>query len=353
MKEIDVKAKTISLDFEPLILKTKHPFGISYGTSSDTHNTLVRLSWKGHVGFGEASATSYHDETPQTVDALLKAWSESNILGDDPFEIEAVTRRLDKSVSGNRSAKAAVEMALHDLVGKILSKPLIDIFGLKGIQPPITDFTIGIDNLDMVAKKTEEAIADGYKHLKVKQGTDNDKEIIRTIRKVAGDIPIRVDANGAWDAKKAIEMSRFLAEEGVEFIEQPLSKYASKEEWRFTRERTHIPIYADESVCTSGDLAKLAGCVDGVVVKLMKTGGLKEAMRVIHLARAQGVKVMIGCMIESSVGIAAACQIAPLADHLDLDGALLLANDPFDGPFYEDGYLKLKDLPGLGVVERA
>lgn len=352
MANMDVKMKQIILDYEPLMLTTKHPFGISYGSKAITENILVKLKYGEQIGYGESSPTSYHDETKETVMALFKQWSQEDVLGGNPFEIQVVMNRLDKIVSGNRSAKAAIEMALHDLVGKLLNKPVLDIFGLRGLATPITDFTIGIDSLEIISEKTKEALNQGFKHLKVKQGTDNDKEIISTIRSVSTDIPIRVDANGAWTPNQAIEMSKFLAQHNVEFIEQPLPKNASIEDWKFTRFGSELPIYADESICVSHDVARLAGAIDGVVVKLMKTGGLQEALAVIHTARAHSLKIMIGCMIESSVGISAACQIAPLVDHLDLDGALLLADDPFKGAYYDDGFMRLPDLPGLSVIPR-
>lgn len=350
---MSVKTKKLTLSYEPLTLTTAHPFGISYGTSSTSSNILVRLHYGELVGFGEASPTRYHDETPETASALFKLWSESDILGDDPFAIEAVLKRLDKSVSGNRSAKAAIDMALHDLVGKLLDRSLVDIFGYRGLPAPITDFTIGIDSAETVGLKTKEALKAGYKKLKVKQGTGYDREIIDTIRALAPDIPIRVDANGAWTVKEAISKAHYLAEQNVEFIEQPLPKYAPLSDWQVLREASPLPIYADESVSTSFDVARLADFVDGVVVKLAKTGGLAEARRVIHTARAHNLKIMFGCMIESSLGITAAAHLAPLVDHLDLDGALLLADDPFEGAVYDDGYLKIDySLPGLGVIPR-
>lgn len=343
---------SMQLTCEPLDLTTTHPFGISYGTSEKTNNVLVRIQYEGLEGLGEAAPASYHNETPETVTAVIKSWQEKNILGDNPFEIAETSRKLDKSVACNYSAKAAVEMALHDLCGKIAKLPTYKMLGLAGLQAPITDFTIGIDSLDMVEKKTHEAVSAGYKVLKVKQGTNYDREIIRIVRKVAKDIPIRVDANGGWTPKQAIEMSKFLAENNVQFIEQPLPKFALAEDFRFVKERSPIPIYADESVCRSHDVARLAGCIDGVVVKLAKTGGLLEALKVIHTARAHSMQLMFGCMIESSIGVTAAVHLAPLVDHLDLDGALLLADDPYIGAVYDDGYLKLSDRPGLGVIPR-
>lgn len=343
----------IKLKFEPMLLTTKHPFGISYGSKATTENILVKLEYQDLVGYGESSPSSYHDETISTVSALYSQWAESDILGSDPFCLQAIRARLDKFVSRNYSAKAGIEIALHDLIGKLLDKPVIEILGLKGLKPPITDFTIGIDTLEIVEKKTREALEQGFKYLKVKQGTDYDKEIITTIRSVTPDIPIRVDANGAWTPKEAIEMSRFLSQHNVQFIEQPLPKYASKSDWELTQSGSRLPIFGDESICNSSDVARLSDCLDGVVVKLMKTGGLTGALEVIKTARAHGLKVMIGCMIESSAAISAACQIAPLVDYLDLDGALLLSDDPFLGAQYKDGYLELPDLPGISAVPRA
>lgn len=342
--------KKIALSFEPLDLRTLHPFGISYGTSADSHNFLVTLTHKDVVGYGEASPVEYHGESPETAAALLKAWSTTDILGDDPFAIAEVCRKMDKSIAGHTSVKAAIEMALHDICGKIANLPTYKMLGLSGLKQPITDFTIGIDSLEMIEKKTKEAVDAGYKVLKVKQGTSYDKDIIKSVRKMAKDLPIRVDANGAWTPKQAILMSEFLAENNVQFIEQPLSKYASVDDFKFVRERSPLPIYADESISRSHDVARFANAIDGVVVKLAKTGGLLEAIKVIQTARAHGMQIMFGCMLESSLGVTAAAHLSSLVDHLDLDGALLLSNDPFNGAKYDDGILKLTDLPGLGVT---
>jgi L-alanine-DL-glutamate epimerase-like enolase superfamily enzyme len=343
----------MEMSFEPLVLRTKHPFGISYGTTTDSTNVLVKLRYEGHEGVGEGSPVEYHNESPSTAMAVLKDWSESGILGCNPFEISEICKRLDKDISGNFAAKSAVEMALHDLVGKLVGQPTWRLLGFENAKYPMTDFTIGIDSLDVVEKKTIEAVEAGYKMLKVKQGTAFDKEIIQRVRKHAPNLPLRVDANGGWTVKQAIRMSHFLAEHGVEFIEQPLPKHALVSDFRIVREQSAIPIFADESICRSYDVAKFAGAIDGVVVKLAKTGGLLEAIKVIHTARAHGMQVMFGCMIESSVGISAAAQLQSLCDYLDLDGAMLLANDPYSGAEYKDGYLMLPDRPGLGVLPRA
>lgn len=344
--------KGINLEFEPLTLTTAHPFGISYGTSQEHQNILVKLQYGDLVGYGEACPVEYHSESLHTVKALLHYWQSEGVLGDDPFAIAETVRRLDKSIAGNNSAKAAIEMAMYDLAGKLVNKPVYQMLGLSGAPYPITDFTIGIDSIEKIESKTHEAVEAGYKALKVKQGTAYDKEIITKIRKIAPDLPLRVDANGAWSPKRAIAMSKFLAEHNVEFIEQPLPKYAHLNDWKHVHEHCAIPIFADESIARSNDVARLAGAIDGVVVKLAKTGGILEAIKVMHTARAFGMQIMFGCMIESSIGISAAAQVQSMCDYLDLDGALLLANDPFDGVQYQDGWLRYPDRPGLGVVAR-
>lgn len=351
MSKIESKAK-LEFSFELLKLRTKHPFGISYGSSSDSFSVLVRLRFGEYEGLGEACPASYHSESITTVMAVLEELQKADLLGDDPFAINEVCRRMDKKLAGNYAAKSAIEMAMQDVCGKILGKPLYQIFGLSKLEAPITDFTIGIDNLEMLETKTKEAVAAGFKVLKVKQGTDYDREIIKTVRKNAPDLPIRVDANGAWTPKRAVEMAEFLAGYNVQFIEQPLPKHAHLDEWRFVREKAVLPVFADESCCRATDVARLAGVVDGVVVKLAKTGGISEAIRLIHTARAHNLNIMFGCMIESSVGITAAAHIASLVDYLDLDGAMLLADDPFDGAVYKDGQMLPPDRPGLGVLPR-
>ena len=342
----------ITLEFELMELKTAHPFGISYGSAAAHKNILVKLHYKDLVGLGEASPASYHNETPDTVQALYHQWQGEEIFGDDPFAIAETMRRLDQSVAANNSAKAGIEMAMHDLAGKLAGKPTYKLLGLSALSQPITDFTIGIDSLEMIEKKTHEAVEAGYKVLKVKQGTAYDKEIIARVRKVAPNMPLRVDANSAWTPKQAIAMAKFLFEHNVQFIEQPLPKHAPIADWQLVRDQSPLPIFADESISRSTDVARLAGVIDGVVVKLQKTGGLLEALKVIHVARAHCLQIMFGCMIESSLGVTAAAQLQSLVDHLDLDGALLLANDPYVGARYDDGYLRLQDLPGLGVVPR-
>ncbi len=342
----------IDLQFEPLNLTIAHPFGISYGSSQISENVLVKLHFEGHVGLGESSPAEYHNESPETVLALCARWQKANILGRDPFAILDTMARLERDVAGNTAAKAAIEMALHDLCGKIAGLPTYKMLGLAALPQPVTDMTIGLATIDMIEKKTKEALAAGHKALKVKQGTVNDREIIKAVRRISADIPIRVDANGAWTPKQAISMSEFLAAQGVEIIEQPLPKTASVADFKLVRENSALPIFADESISRGSDVARLAGAIDGVVVKLAKTGGILEAIKVINTARSHGLLVMLGCMMESSLGITAAAHISGLADYLDLDSGMLLAHDPYIGALFDDGYLKLSDKPGLGVDSR-
>ena len=354
---MNLKTKTsqIDLTFERLTMTLRHPFGISYGTSATTDNVLVKLRYGDLIGLGEASPASYHSESLETVNAVLsmiKA-NQSEILGDDPFAVQMVTKRMDKLIAGNQSAKAAIEMAMHDLAGKVLGVPVYKMLGLSGHPQPMTDYTIGIDDLYMIERKTREAVGEGYKMLKVKLGTTYDEKIIDKVRSNAGDLPIIVDANGGWNVKRACHMAGFLQDYKVELIEQPLPKNTSVSDFRFVKENSPIPIYADESICVSSDVAKMAPGIDGVVVKLAKTGGILEAMRLIGVARAHGLGVMFGMMIESSIGVTASCQLQSLCDYLDLDGALLLKDDPYQGAQYKDGYLMLSDLPGLGVTLRS
>lgn len=347
---MSVKTK-IKLGFEPLTLHSKHPFGISYGTSSETKNVLVKLELDGHTGYGEAAPASYHGESRETVMAVLSRIEENaeEVFSGGPFAICDTSKKLDKLIAGHASAKAAIECAMHDLCGKIANLPTYKMLGLSP-EGPMTTYTIGIAELDLIEKKTKEALSEGHKLLKIKLGTSYDRQIIEVVRNIAPDLPLRVDANGGWNPKQAIAMARFLEGHGVEFIEQPLPKFSHISDFKFVKDNSPLPIFADESAMNSFDVARLSQAVDGIVVKLAKCGGITEALRSISTARAHGLKIMFGMMLESSVGVNAALQLQSLCDYIDLDGALLLRDDPFDGAHYENGYLKLKDRPGLGVV---
>jgi L-alanine-DL-glutamate epimerase-like enolase superfamily enzyme len=265
----------------------------------------------------------------------------------DPRAFSVAARAA--AVAGQRSAEAAVDMALHDLAGHRLGVPLYELFGLDRSQAPQTSFTIGMDAPDVVARKVREAAA--YPILKVKMGSADDREVLTAVRDTT-DRPVRVDANEGWTPAEAVERLRWLARMGVEFVEQPLPA-DQIDQTRALRRQSPLPFYADESVHRAEDIPRLAGAFDGINIKLMKCGGLAEARRMIAVARAHGLKVMLGCMIESSVAITAAAHISPLVDTADLDGNLLLDHDPFSGATVADGRIVLPDLPGLGVRPRA
>lgn len=333
-------AETIRLD---LI----HPFRIAREVSDHKQNVLVRISDGELTGTGEAAPSRYYGEDAGSV---LRALEEApRLLGGDAFELEGAMDRLASRLPGDSSARAAVDIALHDLAAQRLGVPLYRWLGLDPEKTPVTSFTIGIDEPETVRRKVREAA--GYPALKIKLGSEEDLEIMRVIRSET-DAPIRIDANAGWTADQAVEMVKCLSEFDVELVEQPLPP-GSPGDWRRVREAAPMPIIADESVLTSADVPALAGLVDGVNVKLMKCGGIREALRLIHTARAHGMRVMIGCMIESSVAVTAAAHLSPLADYADLDGNLLISNDPFIGAAVRQGRLVLPKEPGTGVAPRS
>jgi L-Ala-D/L-Glu epimerase len=344
----------MKLDFEILELRTKHAFHIARETApAARHSVWVRVrDGDGAEGWGEAPATPFYGETAETVTAVLPrlAGALEHAAEGDPFALERIETALAHSIGRNPAARVAISAALHDLVGKRLGVPVWKLWGLDPAAAPLSSFTIGIDEPDVMRAKVREAAA--YRVLKVKVGTPRDREVLQMIRDEAPEKVIRVDANTAWTAKEAIRQIPMLEEFGVEFVEQPLPP-ADLEGLRLLRKNSRLPIIADESCETADDVAKLVGAVDGVNIKLAKCGSLREAIRIVHAARAHGMSVMLGCMIESTLGIAAAVQLTPLVDYVDLDGAALLASDPFTGPGLEsDGRLRFNQTPGLGV-ERA
>jgi L-Ala-D/L-Glu epimerase len=339
------------LDFEILDLRTKHAFHIARETAPHVRQTVwVRLrDGDGVEGWGEAPATAFYGETAETVAALLPHLGRvlDDAIGEDVLALERAERTLDHAVGRNPAAKAAVSMALHDLAGKRLGVPLWKLWGLDPARAPRSSFTIGIDEVEVMRARVRDAAS--YPILKIKVGTPRDERVLAMIRDEAPDKVLRVDANTAWTPKQAIRAVPMLEAYGVEFLEQPLPA-ADLEGLALLRRRSTLPIIADESCERAADVARLAGVVDGINIKLAKCGGLREALRMIHTARAHGMSVMLGCMIESSIAIAAGVQLAPLLDHADLDGAALLADDPFAGPGVEtDGSLRFNDDPGLGV----
>jgi L-alanine-DL-glutamate epimerase-like enolase superfamily enzyme len=335
------------LSFKRIDLKLRHTFRISRGAEDVAPVVITTLEHEGVEGFGEASPSSRYGETIDTVLDFLGRFSLGGFS--DPFELEEITEYLDNITFGNAAAKAAVDIALHDWVGKKLGQPLYRILGLRKLKAPMTSFTIGIDSPEVIAKKIAEA--EEYPILKIKLGTNHEKEIMAAVRRVTKK-PIRVDANEGWKTKElALERVKWLEQEGVEFVEQPMPA-TDNAGCIWLREHVSLPLIADESCVRLKDVPKLREGFDGINIKLMKCGGLREAMRMIHTAKALGMKTMLGCMIESSVAITAAAHLSPLVDYADLDGNLLVTNDPFCGVKVERGQLILNDEPGLGLMPR-
>jgi L-alanine-DL-glutamate epimerase-like enolase superfamily enzyme len=335
------------MDVEPLHLRTKHPFIIARGGQSDYRTAWVKLTDPdGQEGWGEAAPTKFYGETLESVVAALNFYGTA--LPVDPFHIEDAERRWETMLRGNAAARAALSAALHDLAGKRLGVPVYRMWGLDPCKAPRSTFTIGLDTPERIRAKVLEA--EQYPILKIKLGTDRDIEILRAIRD-ATDKEIRVDANCGWTVKGAIRMLPILEEFGVTVLEQPLPP-EDLDGLAVVTAQSNMPVIADESCVTSIDIPPLAGKVDGINIKLAKCGSLREALRMIAIARAHGLMVMVGCMIESSLGITAAAHVAPLVDIVDLDGAALLANDPFIGAGIDGGQLTLPSGPGLGVRRR-
>lgn len=339
------------ISVEVLELRTRHAFHIAREAAPPARRSVwVRIEdGEGNEGWGEAAATPYYGETAETVLAVLPRLEPAlrDAAGGDPFQLERIEAALAHAVGYNPAAKSAVSAALHDLVGKRLGVPIWRLWGLDPEAAPRSSFTLGIDDLDVMREKLREAAS--YPILKIKVGSDRDEAVLRMIREEAPEKTLRVDANTAWSAKQAIRALPMLEEYGVEFVEQPLAP-GDVDGMRLLRRASRLPIVADESCRTSADVPRLAGLVDGVNIKLAKCASLREAVRIVHCARAHGMRVMLGCMVESTLGIAAAAQLSPLVDDLDLDGAALLAEDPFEGPALEaDGRIRLNREPGLGV----
>jgi L-Ala-D/L-Glu epimerase len=340
-------SQQLRMEIEVLELRTKHPFIIARGGQSDYRTVWVRLKdGDGNEGWGEAAPTKFYGETTETVLAALGTYGTH--LPDDPFDLEEAERRCEELLHRNPAARAALSSALHDLVGKRLGVPLYRLWGLDPAKAPRSTFTIGIDQPEKMRAKVREA--EQYPILKIKLGTDRDVEILRTIRDTT-DREIRVDANCGWTLKQTVRMLPVLEEFGVTVLEQPLPP-DQLDGLGEIRRRADIPVIADESCETAADIPPLVGKVDGINIKLAKCGSLREAIRMIAIARAHGMIVMVGCMIESSIGITAAAHFTPLVDIVDLDGAALLADDPFVGATIDGGQVSLPAGPGLGVRRR-
>lgn len=334
----------LNLSFEPYELKLRHAFNLAKYQRTTTPDVQVRLEYDGIVGYGEASMPPYLGESVESVCSFLSKLDLGQFT--DPFRIEDIHAYMDSIAPNDRAAKASVDIALHDLLGKIMGQPWYKIWGLNPDKCPNTSFTIGIDKPDVVRQKVDEASP--YKVIKVKMGLDNDQELVEIIRSKT-DVPICVDANQGWDDReKALDMCHWLAERNCLFVEQPMAKERI-DDTAWLRERSPLPIIADEFLQRLPDVKRAAQAYDGINIKLMKSTGLHEAHQMATLARALGMKVMLGCMTETSCAVTAAAQLAPMVDWADLDGNLLIANDCFDGIKIVDGKVTIPDRPGIGV----
>lgn len=350
-KNVNINRKGTShkleMKFFPYELKLRHVFTVATYSRTTTPDVQVEITYDGVTGYGEASMPQYLGQTVQSVTAFLQKVDLSQF--NDPFQLEDILAYVDSLSPGDTAAKAAVDIALHDLVGKLLGAPWYKIWGLNKDKAPSTTFTIGIDTADVVKQKTREC-ANQFNILKVKLGRENDKEMIETIRSVT-DLPIAVDINQGWkDKEKAIDEIFWLKEHGIVMVEQPMPKEL-RDDIAWLTEKSPLPIFADEAIQRLKDIKNVAGAYSGINIKLMKCTGMHEAWKMLNYARAIGMKVMVGCMTETSCAVSAAAQLSPAVDFADLDGNLLISNDRFKGMEVVKGKITLPDRPGIGVVK--
>lgn len=336
----------LKLRFMPYELQLQHTFTVASYSRTTTPDVQVEIEYDGVVGYGEASMPQYLGHTVESVCNFLGRVDLGQFC--DPFRMEDILDYVDGLSDGDEPAKAAVDIALHDLVGKLMGQPWWRIWGLDPRKAPNTTFTIGIDTPDVVRAKTLEC-SDRFRILKVKVGLDTDEQMIRTIREVT-QLPLAVDANQGWkDRSKALDEIFWLKEQGVVMVEQPMA-VDRLDDIAWITERSPLPIFADESVQRLRDVAAVKGAFSGINIKLMKCTGLREAWKMLNYARAEGMKVMVGCMTETSCACSAAAQLSPAVDFADLDGNLLISNDRFEGMTVVDGRITLPDRPGIGVI---
>lgn len=347
-------SRKMKLTYEPYELRLRHVFTVATYSRSSTPDIQVKIEYDGYTGYGEASMPPYLARELGTVDSVME------FLGrvatrleefSDPFQLEDILAEIDRMDEGNAAGKAAVDIALHDLVGKMMGQPWYRIWGLDPEKTPSTTFTIGIDTADVVRQKTREC-AEKFNILKVKLGRDNDREMIETIRSVT-DLSIAVDANQGWkDRQQALDMILWLQSRGIVMVEQPMPK-EQLDDIAWVTQQSPLPIFADESIQRLSDIGRLQGAFTGINIKLMKCTGMREAYKMMCTARALGMRVMIGCMTETSCAVSAAAQLSPAVDFADLDGNLLISNDRFRGVQVVRGKLTLSDLPGIGAIRVA
>lgn len=331
----------------PYYLELKHPFSIAKFSRTGTPLMLLKLSYAGLHGYGEASMVPYMGESAETAAAFLDKveWDRFSY----PFNFPEIITYLDSIDAGQPAVRAAIDIALNDLNGKLQGKPCHELYAPLSQRMPLTSYTIGIDAPEVIREKVLDAEALGFKVLKVKLGRDNDRELVQTIREVS-QLPLYIDANQGWsDRAKAIELIYWLHDQGARLIEQPMDKNDLDGNAWLTG-RSPIPLLADEAVQRLADMDRLKGAYHGINVKLMKSGGMYEAHQMILKARTLGMKVLIGCMSETSCATHAGIALAPLCDWADLDGPWLTKNNPFDNPLMENGKYVLNRLPGLGLT---
>lgn len=339
-----ISGDKMKLSFKTYDLQLEHTFTVAGFSRNTTPVVLTVIEYGGLTAYGEASMPPYLGESQESVTKFLRKVNIEQFK--DPFRLDEILEYIDGIEAGNRAAKASVDIALHDLIGKIVNQPLYKLWGLNPEKTPMTSFTIGIDKPDVVKMKTREASR--FKVLKVKLGGGNDKEMINSVREIT-DVPVYVDVNQGWkDKQEALDMIHWLKKKGVEFVEQPMPK-TQIDDIAWLTENSPLPIMADEAFQRLPDVAKFKGIYSGINIKLMKSTGLREAHKMITVARALDMKVMIGCMTETSCAVSAAAQLSPLVDWADLDGNLLITNDVFEGVKIIDGKVTLNELPGIGI----
>ena len=335
----------LKMSFFPYELKLRHVFTVSSYSRTTTPDVQVEIEYDGIKGYGEASMPQYLGQSVESVTKFLQKTDLDQFQ--DPFQLEDILAYVDSLSPGDTAAKAAIDIALHDLVGKLLGAPWYKIWGLNREKAPSTTFTIGIDSPDMVKQKTREC-AGKFNILKVKLGSDHDKELIETIRSVTN-LPIAVDVNQGWkDREQALDMIFWLKEKGIVMVEQPMPK-ERRTDMAWLTEHSPLPTFADEAVQRLKDIKDTEGIYSGINIKLMKCTGMREAWKMANYARARGMKVMVGCMTETSCAVSAAAQLSPAVDFADLDGNLLIANDRFSGMQVVNGKITLPDRPGIGI----
>jgi len=342
----DDSSSPTRLETEIVRLNLRHTWTTTMSSSAYRDTLHVRYIRDGVTGHGEgAPIVRYHENAVDAQKAVESV--RDSVVGADPWHFEKLGVEVSRRVPGQFAGKAALNIAIMDWVGQKLGVPLYRYFGLDPNDTPVTTFSIGIDTPEITRQKVREAEA--FPVLKIKVGLDSDEATIAAVRSVT-DKPLRVDANEGWkDKEEAVRKINWLAGQGVEFVEQPMPA-DMLEETRWVRERVHLPLIADEACQRASQIPQLVGIFDGVNVKLDKAGGILEAFKMIQFARALGLKTMLGCMVSSSVSVTAAAQISPGIDYADLDGNLLISNDPFSGVQVKNGKLLLPGRPGLGLI---